>query len=99
MRTRTGTFTISGCKSPTYGASAVSDHILHAFRFADCDLFMRFHGGGVGYKATNSFTQLFESQGESGDASDGNDDDVSEHQPGDPEEVQELVLESPVRSS
>jgi len=67
----------------------VSDHILHAFRFADCDLFMRFHGGGVGHKATNSFTQLFESQGESGDASDGNDDDVSEHQPGDPEEVQE----------
>jgi len=47
----------------------VSDHILHAFRFADRDLFMRFRGGGVGHKATNSFTQLFESQGESGDAS------------------------------
>ena len=67
----------------------MSDHVLHAFRFADHDLFMHFHGGSVGHKATNSFTQLFESQGESGDASDGNNDDVSEHQPGDLEEAQE----------
>jgi len=28
-------------------------------RFVDRDMFMRFRGGGVGHKATNSFTTAF----------------------------------------
>ena len=28
-------------------------------RFVDCDIFMRFHGGRVEHKATNSFTAAF----------------------------------------
>jgi hypothetical protein len=29
------------------------------FRFVDRDMFMRFHSGGVGHKATNTFTSDF----------------------------------------
>src|SRR6266511_796682 len=54
-------------------------------------MFMRFRGGGVGHKATNTSTQHFQSQMTDSNLGHGNlnDDEVPEHQPGDPDEVEE----------
>jgi hypothetical protein len=54
-------------------------------------MFMRFRGGGVGHKATNTSTQNFQSQAAASDSNHGDnfDDVVPEHQPSDPDDVQD----------
>ena len=52
---------------------------------------MLFRGGGVGHKATNTSTQNFQSQAAASDSNHGDnfDDVVPEHQPSDPDDVQD----------
>ena len=63
------------CKSLLYLYSPMLS--LHFIRFVDCDIFMRFRGGGVGHRATRKHTKHMSQEADT-TIPDKNDDDFVE---------------------